>query len=171
MASARRPAGLLRQAIIDAIGRSQPERAAAIMDKLHCAGLRVQSSLFFRDLAKLVACGTVIKVNIAKGYILAPDERRVLLFCRACGQVSTIELEPVFDQIVSLAEEHRFRVSRSVIEVGGVCTTCARSPSTTVEGVTSSELAGAAGMARFGPHQTRKSCPGDDRSGGEKAEL
>ena len=110
--------------------RSEPKRAAAIMDELHCAGLRVQSSLFFRDLAKLLACGTVIKVNIAKGYILAPDERRVLLFCRVCGRLSTIELELVFDQIAMLAEERRFRVSRSVIEVGGVCTTCARSAST-----------------------------------------
>ena len=146
----------MRQTIVDVMEQGRPERAGAIIDKLHRAGLTVQSSLFFRDLAKLVAGGTVVRVNIARGYMLAPAERRVLLFCRACGQVSVIELDPVFDRIAILAEERRFRVSRSVVEVGGVCTTCAGSPSTTVEGVTSSELADAVGTGPVAPHPARE---------------
>lgn len=171
MASERRPAGLLRQAIVDVMDSSRPERAAAIMDKLHRAGLPVQSSLFFRDLAKLVARGTVIRVNIARGYMLAPVERRILLFCRECGQVSTIGLDPVFDEIADLAQAHRFRVSRSVVEVAGVCSICARSAPATIGGATSSEPAGAVCTVATAQHPGHRPLPGDDRPGDETAEF
>ena len=171
MADARRPAGLLRQTIVDVMERGRPERAVAIREKLRLAGLAVPASLFFRDLAKLVACGTVIRVNIARGYMLAPAERRILLFCRKCGQVSPIGLDPVFDQIAILAEGHRFRVSHSVVEVGGVCITCARSVPPTIDGVTSSGLADAVCIGPLAPHPARIPCPENGRPCGEKAEL
>jgi Fe2+ or Zn2+ uptake regulation protein len=124
MASARRPAGLLRQTILDVMEDGRPERAVAILHKLHREGLAVRPSLFFRDLGKLVACGKVIRINIARSYMLAPAEQRILLFCRQCGQVSTIGLDSTFEQIASLAEEHRLRAARAIVEVAGVCAAC-----------------------------------------------
>lgn len=124
MARARRRAGLLRGTILHVMQEGVPMRAVEIRERVHREGLPVAASLFFRDLRKLVDGGAVLRVNVARGYMLASREQRVLLYCRGCGKVSEVACEEAFERLAAIAERHGFSASRRIVEASGLCRDC-----------------------------------------------
>lgn len=124
MAGARRRAGLLRDTILHVMRDGRPMRAVHIREAVAREGLAVPASLFFRDLGKLVQRGAIRKIHAARSYAIIGPEPRILLHCRVCCGLAEVDCEAVFAGIADLGARYGFSISRSIVEVSGVCSCC-----------------------------------------------
>ncbi len=119
-----------RRAVEETLGAA-PEfvSAQALHARLREAGQSVGLATVYRALATLVADGRADVVRLADGEALyrrcSTTAHHHHLVCRRCG--STVEIEAPQDEswISSLAERHGFTDVEHVLEIFGVCGSCA----------------------------------------------
>ncbi|MDE0348425.1 MAG: Fur family transcriptional regulator [Gammaproteobacteria bacterium] len=83
----------------------------------------------YRHLDFLMRTGLVHRLQSAQTYLPCehpdhPHESQFLL-CSSCGHVDEVESRSVETLLSQLADEHGFRPDNAVVEIKGVCGTCA----------------------------------------------
>jgi Fe2+ or Zn2+ uptake regulation protein len=126
MAESRRRAGYLRETILQVLHAArQPLSALELRQIFHRQGDPIGPNLIFRGIRQLVDRGAIRKVLVARGYAPGSGEREITLFCRQCGKVTEIACDGAFDSLDDIAARRGFTVSRHIVEVPGLCGSCA----------------------------------------------
>jgi Fur family zinc uptake transcriptional regulator len=87
----------------------------------------------YRALEALLEMGVVHRLESRNAYFAchAPHgkhaARQIVLACERCATVAEVAASPAFDAIDSAAETAGFKTMRVMVEVSGVCATCAAS--------------------------------------------
>ena len=119
---------LVMNALSDAKG---PMSAYTILDELRGHGFRAPLQVY-RALDKLVEFGLVHRLESLNAFVACQhpscdgDKNETILFtiCENCGAVQELVREKLVKAVKSLANEIDFSLSRSVIELRGVCSNC-----------------------------------------------
>ncbi len=88
----------------------------------------------YRALEALLEMGVVHRLESRNAYFAchAPHgkhaARQIVLACERCATVMEVAASPAFDAIDRAADTTGFKTSRVMVEVSGVCATCAASP-------------------------------------------
>jgi len=125
--------------------RLTPARSAAYAEMLACdgpvsayeliallerrQGRKIAPLSVYRHLDFLVRNGLVHRLRSAQAYLPCdhpdhPHESQFLL-CSACGRVDEVESRGLDALLSQIADEHGFRPDDAVVEIKGVCGTCA----------------------------------------------
>ena len=126
-------------AAFEAVGKSMTEQRRAVLlaiQKSHSvvtletmsAALEVHRaasrSSVARALVDFTDAGILQRVEIRRGYILAPAKPAILLVCRSCPSVGITEMGALEAEFAALSSAHGFRMRCSAVEVTGVCSDC-----------------------------------------------
>ncbi len=122
----------IRRLVLDAILETHaPVGAYEIIDRLAAAGHERPAPItVYRALDFLRAQGLVHRVDSRNGFIACdhshgPDETVVILLCDGCHDATEVATTAVSETIAAAASRHGFAVRQPVIEIGGLCSTCA----------------------------------------------
>lgn len=117
---------LVLDALADANG---PLSAYSILDLLRDHGLRAPLQVY-RALDKLVEAGLVHRLESLNAFVACrhpsceDHETTAFMICETCGQVSEFTDPALARRLKALATETGFRVSRSTVELRGLCQAC-----------------------------------------------
>ena len=83
----------------------------------------------YRQLDFLMRTGLVHRLQSAQTYLPCdhPDHAHEsqFLLCSSCGRVDEVESSVLETLLAQIADEHGFRPDKAVVEVNGLCGTCA----------------------------------------------
>ena len=83
----------------------------------------------YRQLDFLMRTGLVHRLQSAQAYVACdhPDHAHEsqFLLCSSCGRVDEVESRGVETLLSQIADEHGFRADNTVVEIKGMCGTCA----------------------------------------------
>ncbi|SDU03815.1 Fur family transcriptional regulator [Stappia sp. ES.058] len=126
-------AGLTRNQglVLDALSRAEaPLSAYTILDQLREAGFRAPPQVY-RALEKLVESGRVHRLESLNAFVACQhpgcDGHTAVAFtiCEQCGRVAEVSDAGLIDRIRTIAAASGFRVSKSTVELRGLCADCA----------------------------------------------
>ncbi|MEI9926845.1 MAG: transcriptional repressor [Sphingomonas sp.] len=104
----------------------RPLRGLELVEGIRREGAAVAPSLVFRAIRTLADRGAIRKVHVDRSYTPGSGTSRVTLFCRQCGSVTEVACDAAFEGLDAVAAANGFVVSRSIVEVPGICARCAR---------------------------------------------
>src|SRR5262245_27046602 len=128
----------LRQAVFQEIARSHRAVGAyEVLDRLAAKGERLAPISVYRAIDALVAAGLVHRFESRNAFFACHtghEMRQLILACETCGRVAEVGGDKVFAAIDAVAGSTSFSARGAVVEVWGVCTTCAAEPQGGVHG-------------------------------------
>jgi len=131
MPGRKRGAGFLHERVLRLLEMHypQPLTGLELVEQLLGAGEAVPPSQVYRALKRLIEAGAACKVLVAGGYVPTGPAPAMLLWCRGCGAVQAVPCPDLFARLEAGAAAAGMREVRSVVEVPGLCSSCAgRSP-------------------------------------------
>lgn len=108
---------------------SGPLSAYTILDELRAEGLRAPLQVY-RALEKLVEFGRAHRLESINAFVACRhtgcDGHKAIAFmiCEQCGHVREIGDSALAGQLQLLAEQSRFTMKSSIVELRGVCCKC-----------------------------------------------
>ena len=95
----------------------------------HRQGRKIAPLSVYRHLDFLMRNGLVHRLQSAQSYLACdhpdhPHDSQFLL-CSSCGHVDEVESSGIGALLTQLADEHGFRPDDAIVEIKGVCGTCA----------------------------------------------
>jgi Fur family transcriptional regulator, zinc uptake regulator len=119
----------LRQAVFGEIAASHKAIGAyEVLDRLAARGERLAPISVYRAIEALVAAGIVHRFESRNAYFAcnaSHEVRRLVLACEACSRVSEVAGDRVFEAIDKSAGSAGFSARTAVVEVWGLCASCA----------------------------------------------
>ncbi len=110
----------------------------ALMEQRH--GRRIAPTTVYRHLDFLMRLGLVHRLESAHAYLPCNHPEQVhesqYLVCSDCGRVDEIESRRLGTLLNKIADKHGFRPENAVVEVNGLCGSCADRQSPCVAGKT-----------------------------------
>jgi Fur family zinc uptake transcriptional regulator len=103
----------------------QPVTGLQLTAMLEAQGESAPPSLVFRAIRRLIELGKARKVHIASGYAPVGNPDAIVLWCRACGEISEVECAAAADRLRRAAAAAGLAEPRHVVEVPGICGKCA----------------------------------------------
>ena len=106
-----------------------PLSAYAILDALRDEGLRAPLQVY-RALDSLMAFGNVHRLESLNAFVACSHPKCgmhsnvAFTICEKCSNVSEITDEKLTSQLTELANKRRFSLSKSTIELRGLCSEC-----------------------------------------------
>ena len=122
----------LRQSVFQEIAASHRMIGAyEVLDKLAARGDRLAPISVYRAIDALVAAGLVHRFESRNAFFACHaghQLRQLVLACEACGRVAEVDGDKVFAAIDTAAGSASFSAKGAVVEVWGLCATCAGEP-------------------------------------------
>jgi Fur family zinc uptake transcriptional regulator len=119
----------LRQSVFREIAASHKAIGAyEVLDKLAVKGDRLAPISVYRAIEALVAAGIVHRFESRNAFFACHaghTMRQLVLACEACGRVAEVDADKVFGAIDKSADTAGFSAKGAVVEVWGLCATCA----------------------------------------------
>ncbi len=121
----------MREAVFVELARHErPASAYDIADNLSVArGKRVAPNSVYRILDLFVVNNLAMRVESANAYLANThpgcEHDCIFLVCDECGEATHIDDDDVSRQVRSVAEAGKFRTRRPILEVRGLCHSCA----------------------------------------------
>ncbi|MGB3710671.1 MAG: transcriptional repressor [Erythrobacter sp.] len=121
----------MREAVFTELARHErPVSAYDIADNLSAArGKRVAPNSVYRILDVFVATNLAVRVESANAFLANShpgcQHDCIFLVCDECGEADHVDDEDVSRSVRSLAATRRFKAERPVLEIRGVCESCA----------------------------------------------
>src|SRR5262245_22280486 len=119
----------LRQSVFREIAASHKAIGAyEVLDKLAVRGERLAPISVYRAIDALVAAGIVHRFESRNAFFACNaghEVRRLVLACEACSRVAEVDGSRVFESIDKSAGQARFSARTAVVEVWGLCASCA----------------------------------------------
>lgn len=119
----------LRQSVFREIAASHKAIGAyEVLDRLAARGERLAPISVYRAIDALVMAGIVHRFESRNAFFACHaghDMRQLVLACETCRRVAEVGGDKVFTAIDSAAGSVGFLAKGAVVEVWGVCTTCA----------------------------------------------
>jgi Fur family transcriptional regulator, zinc uptake regulator len=119
-----------QQLVYDAVLKSkEPLSAYVLLDVLRGDGLRAPLQVY-RALDKLVAHGLVHKLESVSAYVACQHRHdqshaaTVFMICESCGHVAECSNDCLTGDLQALAKGNSFSVSKTNIELRGLCGRC-----------------------------------------------
>ena len=106
-----------------------PLTAYSILDQLRDYGFRAPPQVY-RALDKLVEAGMVHRLESLNAFVACQDPgcegHRTIVFtiCEACGQVAEISDQSLARRLKNLVKEAGFALTKSTVELRGMCQAC-----------------------------------------------
>lgn len=106
-----------------------PMSAYAILDDLRDEGVRAPLQVY-RALEKLVELGAVHRLESINAFVACRQggcgdhDITAFTICETCGKVAEVNDSKLAIQLEQLAKGQGFRVSKSTVELRGVCEAC-----------------------------------------------
>ena len=127
MAKTRRPAHFVERAVLRLLtNQTRPSSGLQLADMMRGEGHIVPLSQVYRTLRLLADSGSIRKVYLANGYIIAGETAAIDLYCQSCGVLTIIATTEEVDDLCRVAGTAGFNVLRLVVEISGVCRDCLR---------------------------------------------
>jgi Fur family zinc uptake transcriptional regulator len=119
----------LRQSVFREIAASHKAIGAyEVLDRLAARGERLAPISVYRAIEALVGAGMVHRFESRNAYFACQaghEMRRLVLACEACGRVAEVDGARVFAAIDKSAGAASFTARAAVVEVWGLCASCA----------------------------------------------
>lgn len=127
MPGRKRGAGFLHERVLRLLEthHPQPRTGLELVEALRAVGEVVPPSQVYRALKRLIDAGEACKVLVAGGYLPAGPAPAMLFWCRGCGAVQAVACPELFARLEAGAVAAGMREVRSVVEVPGLCGSCA----------------------------------------------
>ena len=116
--------------VLDALaGSVGPLSAYSILDRLRGQGLRAPLQVY-RALDKLIELGLVHRLESLNAFVACCQPgcethgTTAFAICDQCGHVAEFANEEVTELLESWASGERFKLSKTTIELRGLCRTC-----------------------------------------------
>jgi len=116
--------------VFEALSRVEgPLTAYNILDELREHGFRAPLQVY-RALEKLIEFGMVHRLESLNAFVACRhpdcDASEVVAFtiCETCGNVSEISDNTLTGRLSTLAQEARFALKKSIVELRGICRGC-----------------------------------------------
>lgn len=109
---------------------AQPMSAYVILDRLRDAGLRAPLQVY-RALDKLIDSGLVHRLESLNAFVACAhkhchdDCASAFAICEKCGSVTEFSDDAVMERLRGWSGRAKFAPSKMVVEVRGVCASCA----------------------------------------------
>jgi Fur family zinc uptake transcriptional regulator len=119
-----------RRDVLNCVARSHAAVGAYdIIERMADQGPRPAPITVYRALGFLEAHGLVHKIESRNAFVACSHAHEgrpaALLVCETCGQVAELDAPDVFETLKVAANGQGFRDSRTVVEMTGLCRTCA----------------------------------------------
>ncbi len=101
----------------------RPLTGLGLAAMLRAEGHAAPASLVFRAIRRLIDRGLVRKIHVASAYAPVGDSCAIILWCRACGEVTEIESADGFARLRRAAAG--LADARYIVELAGRCSRCA----------------------------------------------
>ena len=128
----------LRQSVFREIAASHKAIGAyEVLDRLAARGERLAPISVYRAIDALVEAGIVHRFESRNAFFACHaghDTRRLVLACETCGRVAEVDGGRVFSAIDKSAGAAAFSAKAAVVEVWGLCASCAGEASERVHG-------------------------------------
>ena len=105
--------------------RSEPMSAYDVLDILARRGERLAPQQVYRSLGRLRSEGHVRRIESLNAFCAGREDGHAILYCELCGEYQDLPVSHFVEQFRELAQSAGYTLSRSVIELCGVCQTCA----------------------------------------------
>jgi len=119
----------LRQAVLREIAASHTAIGAYdVLDKFAARGERMAPISVYRAIDALLTAGIVHRLESRNAFFachVAHGRRQLVLACETCGRIAEVDAGKVFSAIDRSADSADFFPKGAVVEVWGVCATCA----------------------------------------------
>jgi Fur family zinc uptake transcriptional regulator len=121
----------MREAVFVELSRHErPASAYDIADELSAArGKRVAPNSIYRILDVFVANNLAMRVESANAYLANPhpgcEHDCLFLVCDECGEATHVDNDALSENIRKIAQDQRFSARRPVLEIRGLCRSCA----------------------------------------------
>ncbi len=121
----------MRQAVFAALAEHErPVSAYDIADQLSAArGKRVAPNSIYRILDVFVVNNLAVRIESANAFLANPhpgcQHDCLFLVCDECGDATHIDDDLLSESIRAIAESNRFVARRPVLEIRGICRSCA----------------------------------------------
>lgn len=120
----------LRQSVFREIAASQHKAIGAyeVLDRLAARGERLAPISVYRAIEALVTAGIVHRFESRNAFFACHaghETRRLVLACETCGRVAEVDGDKVFGAIDKSAVSAGFSARSAVVEVWGLCASCA----------------------------------------------
>jgi Fur family transcriptional regulator, zinc uptake regulator len=121
----------LRQTVFGEIAASHRAMGAyEVLDRLAARGERLAPISIYRALEALVAAGLVHRFESRNAFfachaVHAKRQRQLVLACEECGRMAELDGDKVFAVIDKAVAAAAFSATSAVVEVWGLCATCA----------------------------------------------
>jgi Fur family transcriptional regulator, zinc uptake regulator len=120
----------LRRRVLELIwGSHEPVKAYDLLDRIRDEAFSSSPPTVYRALDFLRAQGMVHRIESLNAYVgcAQPDNKHMsqFLICRNCGSVAEMDNEDVRNLLSKTAEQLGFYVDYEIIEINGMCATCA----------------------------------------------
>jgi Fur family zinc uptake transcriptional regulator len=119
----------LRQSVFQEIaGSHRAIGAYEVLDKLAARGERLAPISVYRAIDALVGAGLVHRFESRNAFFACHaghEARRLVLACETCGRVAEVDGDRVFAAIDKSAASAGFSARSAVVEVWGLCASCA----------------------------------------------
>jgi Fur family zinc uptake transcriptional regulator len=119
----------LRQSVFQEIaGSHRAIGAYEVLDKLAARGERLAPISVYRAIDALVGAGLVHRFESRNAFFACHaghEMRQLILACETCGRVAEVDGDKVFATIDTAAGSASFSAKGAVVEVWGLCATCA----------------------------------------------
>ena len=119
----------LRQSVFQEIaGSHRAIGAYEVLDRLAARGERLAPISVYRAIDALVGAGLVHRFESRNAFFACHaghEMRQLILACEACGRVAEVDGDKVFATIDTAAGSASFSAKGAVVEVWGLCATCA----------------------------------------------
>ncbi|MEM9473214.1 MAG: Fur family transcriptional regulator [Pseudomonadota bacterium] len=116
--------------VMGALTRSDsPLSAYTILDQLRNDGFRAPLQVY-RALDKLVEFGMVHRLESLNAFVACrhpgcdDHETVVFMICETCGRVQELSDDALANRVEFLADEARFALKNTTIELRGICRNC-----------------------------------------------
>lgn len=104
--------------------------AYEILDRLAEKGTRLAPISIYRSIDALMEVGVIHRLETKNAYFACRRHehnkkgRPIFLSCEACGSVTEVEAQLIFDTVNSIAANAGFKATVKFVEVSGVCHAC-----------------------------------------------
>jgi Fur family zinc uptake transcriptional regulator len=121
----------LRGRVLELVWDShRPIGAYAILERLKADGRSAAPPTVYRTLDFLMAAGLVHRIESLNAYVgcAHPGERHAsqFLICKTCGTSLELDEPAVGSALAQAASARGFRVDTRVVELSGICASCAQ---------------------------------------------
>lgn len=103
---------------------NRPLGAYEIAQKSRQSGSPLAPNQVYRIVDRLMARGTVQRIELLSAYVLTDGERHGFMVCRSCQAVESFAMDDLRDAITPLCESHGFEPETSIVEISGQCREC-----------------------------------------------